>query len=299
MTKKSTIVPMLTQHALHLTTRSLEAVHPELSAAIAARLWFHVGRPPTAAVRNRHATPKGTPFSVALHGKPVHGMQWGDPAAPLAYLVHGWGGWWQQLSSFAPLLLGLGYQVVAFDALAHGDSGPGAFGRRSSSVPEMAESYQAVADRFGQPTATVAHSMGCLSVLWTQRHHGVVPQRQVLIAPAASTRGMVDVFAQAVGIGKPTLTPLARRFRSRMHRPLSDFDLLPLVAAERLLRQLPPALIVHDHDDRMTSPAESELLAQQWPGSELLLTTGHGHYRVLRSSETLAAVVGILAEVTA
>lgn len=217
-------------------------------------------------------------------------MRWGDRGAPLAYLLHGWGGWWQQLGAFVPVLLERDYQVVTFDALAHGDSGPGAFGRRSSSVPEMAESYEVVADLFGTLAATVAHSMGCLSVMWAQRQHGIVPGRQVLVAAAASTRGMLDVFTRTVGIGSRSVDLLNHRFESRMARPLSDFDLLPLVAAERTDRALPDALIIHDRDDRMTSAAESETLAAEWPNSELLITAGHGHFRVLRAPETLSAV---------
>ncbi|MDO5498952.1 MAG: alpha/beta fold hydrolase, partial [Propionibacteriaceae bacterium] len=268
----------------------LERLNPEWSAAVAEKLWFHVGRPPALAVRGRHPIPDGQPCEVSLRGTPIRGMRWGDPGADLAYLVHGWGGWWQQLGSFVPVLLERGYQVVTFDALAHGESGPGAYGRRSSSVPEMAECYQAVADRFGTPSATIAHSMGCLSVVWAQRHHDVVPERQVLVAAAATTQGMIDVFTRTVRMGARTTDLLGQRFERRIGRPLRDFDLLPLVAAERTDRGLVDALIIHDRNDAMTSAVESEALAAQWPNSELLLTEGLGHYRVLRAPETLTAV---------
>lgn len=289
MPKKSTIVPNLTQRTLQATLGGLERVNPQWSASLAERLWFQVRKPPPPAARDHHTVPGGAPFTVTLGRRPIRGMRWGDPGAPLAYLVHGWGGWWQQLAAFVPVLLARGFQVVAFDALAHGDSGPGTFGRRSSTVPEMAECYHAVAEALGAPAATVAHSMGCLSVIWAQRHHDIAPTKQVLVAAAASTQGMLDVFTHAIGAGPRTMDLLPARFRVRMNRPLSDFDLLPLVAAERADRHLPDALIVHDRGDRMTSAAESEALAAQWPNSNLLLTEGHGHYRVLRAPETLQA----------
>lgn len=311
MPKKSTIVPNM----LRTTLGTLEHVNPDWSAFVAERLWFRAGDPPAADRRNRHVLERGTLFTLPVktfsspaaasrgrmprgsaaqgfsaQGSEVRGVSFGDPAGPLAYLLHGWGGWWQQLSSFVPALTAHGYRVIAFDALAHGDSGPGSIGRRSTTVPEMAESYHAIAELFGPPELTVAHSMGVLSVVWAQHHHGILPARQVLVAPAASTRVMLEFFGGAIGIGEPTLQRLASRFAARMGRPLSDFDLLPLVAAEQNAGRLPPALIVHDKDDRMTSPVESERLAAAWPGSELLLTEGHGHYRVLRAPEALERV---------
>lgn len=160
---------------LRTSLRTLERISPTASAAVAERLWFRVGSPPSAERRNRHVTDPGAPFTLTHHDSEIHGRTWGDPTAAPAYLVHGWGGWWQQLSSFVPVLTAQGFRVIAFDALAHGDSGPGSLGRRSSTVPEMAECYHAVAERWGTPALTVAHSMGCLSVVWAQRHHGITP----------------------------------------------------------------------------------------------------------------------------
>lgn len=288
-TKKSTVVRKVQTGALRLTFQGLERGAPDVGARLAERLWFSVGTPPPRPVRERHGVPDGAAFTVPLSGRQVHGVSFGDPSAPRAYLVHGWGGWWQQLSSFIPLLLDRGYRVVAFDALAHGESGPGSHGRRSSTVPEMADSYRAVVDRVGRPALTVAHSMGCLSVLWAQRHHGLAPARQVLLAPAATTAGMLDVFSRTLTLGPSVRAGLQRRFRARMGQPLSDFDLLPLVTAEQREGSLSPALVVHDSDDEMTSAIESRRLVQEWHGARLRLTRGLGHYRLLRAPEVLSA----------
>ena len=93
------------------------------------------------------------------HGT-VRGRVYGDWGNPTAYLVHGWGGWWQQLSAHVEPLLARGFCVVAFDAPSHGDSGPGVHGRRSTTFLEMAEALGAVVSEFGRPTLVVAHSAG-------------------------------------------------------------------------------------------------------------------------------------------
>jgi pimeloyl-ACP methyl ester carboxylesterase len=298
MSQKSTIVRKITRHALTMTLHSLEQLDPAWSSALAERLWFRAGKPPAQPVRNRHEVPSGTPFTVTHriptppHREvPIRGTRWGDPDAPVAYLIHGWGGWWQQLGAFVPVLLDLGYQVVGFDALGHGDSGPGGFGRYSSSVPEMAHAYQAVVERFGTPAATVAHSIGCVTAAWAAHHHGIAPGRQVQIAPAATSRGMLETFIRTLDLGARTRAGLLDRFHARIGHPLTDFDLLTLATAHQ---DPPAALIVHDRDDPVTASSESEDLAAHWPGSELLITEGLGHYRILRAPDTLAAVGAFL-----
>jgi pimeloyl-ACP methyl ester carboxylesterase len=289
--KKSTIVRNAQAASLRTTFGALERTAPALGARLAERLWFSVGKPPSRAERDRRAglAEAGTAFTADAAGAQVRGRVFGEADAPVAILVHGWGGWWQQLSAFVPALLERGHRVVAFDALAHGDSGPGALGRRSTTVPEMAASYAAVVERFGAPALTVAHSMGCVSVAWAQREHGIVPERQVLVAPAATTDGMVETFATALGIGPTVRAGLVERFVRRVGRPLEDFDLLPLVEAEQAAGRLSPGLVVHDRADAVTSADASARLAEAWSGADLLLTDGLGHRRVLRDPAVVAA----------
>jgi pimeloyl-ACP methyl ester carboxylesterase len=295
--KKSTIVRNAQAATLRTIFGALERTAPALGGRLAERLWFSVGKPPSRAERDRRAglVEAGTAFTADAAGAQVRGRVFGEADAPVAILVHGWGGWWQQLAAFVPVLLERGYRVVAFDALAHGDSGPGAPGRRSTTVPEMAASYAAVVDRFGAPALTVAHSMGCVSVASAQREHGIVPDRQVLIAPAATTDGMVDTFSTALGIGPAVRAGLVERFVRRVGRPLEDFDLLPLIEAEQAAGRLAPPLIVHDRADAVTSAAASTRLAEAWSGAELLLTEGLGHHRILRAPEALTAADRYLA----
>lgn len=287
-TQKSTIVLNLRRSSMRAAFALLERGAPAAGAALAERLWFTVGARPSRAVRERRSVAGGTAFALPVSDSEVRGVSFGDPSGPSAYLVHGWGGWWQQLSSFVPVLLARGYHVVAFDALAHGDSGRGAIGRRASSVPEMADAYRAVVERFGDAALTVAHSMGSLSVLWAQRHHDVVPGRQVLIAPATTVGGMLELFSSELALGPAVRAGLPDRFRRRIGRQLEDFELLQLVADERCDGRLAPALIVHDRYDAVTSAEDSARLAESWPGSRLLVTQGLGHYRVLRDPAVLA-----------
>ena len=52
-----------------------------------------------------------------------------------------------------------------------------------------------------------------------------------------------------------------------------------------------PLLIVHDKDDKETPFANSKDLHEIAKNSELLLTSGLGHHRILRDSKTVQYIV--------
>lgn len=287
MAQKSTIVLNAGQREVRTALVALERLSPRASGAVFERLWFRSPTPPRRARRNRHPIPAGAPFRLDVGTSSIRGMHWGEADAPLAVLVHGWGGWWQQYGTVVPLLLERGYRVVAYDSLGHGDSDAGELGRRSTTVPEMARVHAAVAERFGAPSATIAHSIGCLAVMWAQQHLGVASGRQVFIAPATGTRRMLDTLHEALGVGAATERVFLERFERRIGRPLSDFDLPRLVASSASGAS---TLVIHDRDDRVMDLADTQALVEGWPAARLVVTEGFGHYRVLRAEPTLDAV---------
>ncbi|MBT3219065.1 MAG: hypothetical protein HN348_08240, partial [Proteobacteria bacterium] len=54
------------------------------------------------------------------------------------------------------------------------------------------------------------------------------------------------------------------------------------------------ALIVHDEDDRSSPLAHAIEVAEAWPGSELMITSGLGHRRILKDESVIGRVVAFL-----
>jgi hypothetical protein len=54
---------------------------------------------------------------------------------------------------------------------------------------------------------------------------------------------------------------------------------------------MPPTLLMHDRDDRSTPAGQSSAIADGWPGSQLHLTVGLGHNRLLRDPDVVARAV--------
>ena len=279
-TEKSTTVrtqlppiPPLVRSAVGAADR----IAPELVARGALRLWCTPAR-----AKDRQGIPGGTAFRTG----PIVGQIWGD--GPTVYLVHGWGGHRGQLRSLVEPLVDAGLRVVAYDAPAHGDSGPGALGGRRTTLVEMMSALDTVIDAHGPARAVVGHSMGAaasaLAVL-----DGTPTERLVLVTPLADPTTYIEGFAHALGFSERTRHRFEVRMQVLAERRLADLD-VPLRAANTRL-MLPATLVLSDRDDKEADHADGARIARAWPGAELVLSDGLGHRRILRDEETIKRIV--------
>ena len=288
--------------ALRAAFRTLEYLAPDLGARLALRLWCTPPRrrggtvrpgPAAATPADPAATPTGphdgAAFTVAVDGGTVAARAWGS--GPNVYLMHGWGGWAGQLQGFVAPLVATGYRVIAFDALSHGDSGPGGLGPHRATLTEFADALVAVVRAGGPAHAIVAHSLGGaatgLAVL-----DGLAVDRLVLIAPMADPLPYTRAFRRELGIGEAVGGRFIRRMETLVGRSMSDFD---IAGRAGRTADLPPLLVLHDRDDRVSRPGDGAALAAAWPG-HLHGTTGLGHGRILRDAEIIAQVVGFVSD---
>lgn len=279
--QKSTTVrsfrpPMPIRAAFAVLTRAA----PGLAARWAEHIWFTLPRFPA-----RPGEPGGTLFRQGT----VTGHTWGD--GPPVYLMHGWGGNAAQLSGFVAPLVARGHRVVGFDAPSHGASGPGAFGPRSSSIPEFAAALTGVVRRYGPAHAVIAHSMGACAVA-AALCDGLPVGRVALLAPMAGPAAYADELRAALGLTGPAFRRLVVRVERRVGEPMHHFDVPALARAVAM----PPALIVHDREDPMTPIAGGRAIAGAWAGSRFHETTGLGHGRLLRDPRVIAEVVDFLTD---
>ncbi len=287
--QKSTIVRMFSAPwPVRASFRALDRAAPGVGARWAERIWFTLPSPrPTTTSRGDDAAP-GRRFTVDVDGHEVVGEVWGS--GPAVYLMHGWAGSGSQLTPFVAPLVARGYKVVAFDAPSHGSSEPGAFGPRSSSIPEFAAALTRVVATHGPAHAIVAHSMGSTAAA-VALCDGMRAARLVMLAPMASPMSYSRQFAQVLGFGERTFRRLVTRVERRVGAPMRHFDVPELGRAVAM----PPTLIIHDRDDVSTSVTDGAAIAAAWPGARLHVTSGLGHRRVLRDPDVVAEVVDFVA----
>jgi pimeloyl-ACP methyl ester carboxylesterase len=285
--KKSTTVRFFSApRAIRAAFTVLDRTAPALAARWAEHIWFTLPR--SAAPPGPIAVPGGSAFTVDAGGNRVVGVSWGT--GPAVYLLHGWAGHAGQLSRFIEPLVSRGFRVVAFDAPSHGRSGPGAFGSRSSSIPEFAAALAAVAATHGPAHAVIAHSMGGAATA-VALCDGLRADRVVLVAPMASPESYARQLGATLRFGDATYRRLIGRVERRVGAPMRHFDVPALGRA----LAMPPTLVVHDRTDTFAPVSDGAAIAAAWPYARLRVTAGLGHARLLRDPDVIAEIVDFVA----
>ncbi|HEV8567540.1 MAG TPA: alpha/beta fold hydrolase [Actinoplanes sp.] len=272
--------------AMRAAFRVLNRAAPALAARWAERIWFTLPRSP--APPEAVPAPGGHRFTVDVKGRRLVGEVWGTGSA--VYLMHGWGGNAGQLAAFVAPLVDRGHRVVAFDAPSHGRSDPGAYGPRSSSIPEFATALTAVVAAHGPAHAVIAHSMGGTAAA-VALCDGLRADRVALLAPMASPVAYARQLADYLGFGEPTYRRLIVRVERRVRAPMHHFDVPELGRAVAM----PPTLVVHDRDDAFTPVTDGAAIAAAWPSARMRVTAGLGHQRLLRDPKVVSEVVDFVA----
>ena len=265
--------------------RTLSAVAPALAARRAVRLFTTPprARRPAAEV-DLLETARARPIQVGE--RRVETWAWGT--GPSVLLVHGWGGRGAQLGTLVGPLVARGFSVATFDAPGHGASDAGMV-----TVTEITTAIRAVAQARGPLAALVAHSVGATAAvraLWEGLDAGAV----VLVAPAADLVTPALRFTETFGFSREVRERMHRRLEERMGRSWSAFDAIELAPALTA-----PVLVIHDRGDAEVPWQHGAAIARAWRGSEMLMTEGLGHGRILRDPDVVAAAAAFVAARTA
>ncbi len=252
---------------------------PQLSAGLARRLLMrpraHPPRPWEAAAL---ASAQRVSFRFGLSG-----LRWGADDAPVVLMLHGWEGRPTQFAHFIAPLLAAGRQVIALDGPAHGESA----GDEANPIL-FAQALLEAAVEIRRLEAVVGHSMGGGATAYALSL-GLSPQRVVLLGAPSSLNGVLDRFADAVGL----LPRVRQRFLALVQRH-TGVDPAQVDVSHLARRYSIPALVVHDRADALVPFADGEAIARHWPRAQLLATEGLGHWRILTDAAVVERVCAFL-----
>lgn len=183
-------------------------------------------------------------------------------------LAHGWNshsGRWQVL---VQRLQKAGFDVYAVDAPAHGGSYGGSF-----AVVYYGEVLAAMAKEIS-PAVIIGHSAGGMAAAYYLRHFPNVhrPEKLALLATPAELNHFMESFRRVIGIKEGVIKAMESIFLKRFGKAFDYF------AISRFVREFQiPGLIIHDNTDDIAPVHGAYELAENWKGSELLITQGLGH----------------------
>jgi len=240
--------------------------------------------------RNKKQLPAVFEKSERLHfpfeGNTVRGYRWNHPAEKKALILHGFESSVINFDRYVKPLVKKGYEVLAFDAPAHGRS----TGKRIT-VLTYKKMVRYIFDHFGPIDSFIAHSFGALSLalaLEEIRHDASM--RAVLIAPATETTTAIDNFF--------SLMKLDEGVRSEFDHLITEVGGTPpdwysvARAAGKIKAEV---LFLQDKDDHMTPLKDVQpIIEKNYPNFHFVITEGLGHRRIYRDGNVSKMIIDFL-----
>jgi len=203
---------------------------------------------------------------------------WCD-AGPVVLLVHGWGGRGSQMGNFVKPLLEASYRVISFDAIAHGDSS----GKRTN-MPEFAQIIKDIDQNVGGFRAIIGHSLGGTAAGFALSE-GVRTDKLITICSPTTIEFIFDAFAKQINASQKTIFRLAQFLKHFTGKKPSDYSFTNFAKEINT-----SGLIIHDKKDKEIHYSQALSLQKNWKDSQLFLTEGLGHRRILRDERVILRI---------
>jgi len=199
--------------------------------------------------------------------------RWGN--GPAVLCVHGWGGHSGQFTPLIKKLVDEGYQVIAFDAPAHGQ----AEGKRTD-LTEFSDLVEIIIRGENSPIHIIAHSMGGVASI-DAINRGSATLSLTLIGTPLSLNYIINVTQSQMRLDRKIIDAHKHLMSKDYGNDVWDrFDLLQTPKEFGI-----PLLLIYDKDDTQILFEVSQSLRQHWPKAEHFDTQGLGHNRLVRDND--------------
>ena len=258
-------------------------IAPTLAIRIAARLFTTPFMKRPLSPVEKEALSKANRFIIPYQeGTELIGYRWGNPTDPIVLLVHGWTGTASNFVMFIEPLLSRGFQVVAYDGLAHGAS-PG----KTANLIEWTDGVMAAIQELNQVHCIIGHSLGAGAILIASSA-GLNTDKIVLIAPLSNIVSITEEFARLLSIPRRTIAGMrdyiATKYQQRLARYGSDWTDI-FQSGFKV-----PTLILHDKRDKEIPWEHGNAVSAQWPWATFVTTQSLGHRRILINAKVINQV---------
>jgi pimeloyl-ACP methyl ester carboxylesterase len=195
-------------------------------------------------------------------------------------LVHGWSGRGTQLVKFAEAFEKLGFQIVSFDAPAHGKS-PG----NTTSMLEFIGSIFEIEKQFGPFEAAVGHSLGGMSLLNAVKE-GLQIKRLTIIGSGDIVKDIIDDFIKKLQLNSKISDLLRIHFEKKSNRTMDSYSSFHAAAEISI-----PLLVIHDENDEEVPVSCAYHIHQHLKNGDLMITQNLGHRKILGEAAVIQKTI--------
>lgn len=250
-------------------------ISPDWAARRAFRLFT------TPRKRSRQPLPdvfkKATRISFIHQGHVIKGFQWNKGAAKRLMILHGYESSCRKFDHHIAKSIKLGYEVIAFDAPAHGDSEG-----RTVHALQYADMIRQAIREFGTVDSFICHSFGGIALslyLETEEHNEQT--KIVYIAPATETTSAIDSFFSFLQLNEAIRPAFDQAIHNMSGKHPEHFSI------KRAITNIKASILwIHDEEDQVTPFRDVQpIINMQLPNVEFMITKGLGHNRIYRDNE--------------
>jgi pimeloyl-ACP methyl ester carboxylesterase len=244
----------------------------------------------TPQTKNKKTLPKifeeAEKLHFSLEGVTVRGWRFNHPGERKVLIIHGFESSAVNFDKYVKAFVKKGYEVLAFDAPAHGRSGG-----KEINAPLYKKMIQEVNKLYGPVQSFIAHSFGGMAVcLALEEINHTADYRLALVAPATETSSAIDSFFKFLKLD-PTVRP--------------EFDKLILkrsgvtpawYSIKRAMKNIRAKVLwFHDEDDEVTPLADAlRVKAENYSNVGFVITKGLGHRRIYRDAKVSRVIIDFL-----
>jgi len=260
-------------------------VSPALSGKWLNSLWFKPQSMPLKKEDQSWLNAANTEW-ITFNDKEIPVYRWGE--GPAILCVHGWGGHSGQFTPMIKALVKKGFEVIAFDAPAHG----AATGKRTD-LTEFSAIIECIIQKEKSSLHIIAHSMGGVASV-DVINRGFPVLSLTLMGTPLSLEYIVNLTQVQMALGRNVMDEHKRLMETKFGSGVwQRFDLLK---SNRKLST--PLMLVYDKDDTQVVFEVSGSLQQHWRHAQSIISEGLGHNRLMRDENTISGVLKFLHQST-
>jgi pimeloyl-ACP methyl ester carboxylesterase len=216
----------------------------------------------------------------------VRGYRWNHPSQQKALILHGFESSVTNFEKYVEPLITKGYEVLAFDAPAHGRS----TGKTINAVVYK-EFVQYLWANYGPIDSFLTHSFGGLALCLALEEIPHPPSTKiVLIAPAAETKTAIDHFFRLLKLDNGVRKEFENIITAVGGKPPEWYSVSRV--APKIKGQV---LFLQDKDDYMTPLSDVKpIMDKNYPNFRFIISEGLGHRRIYRDDQSLEKIIGFL-----
>lgn len=219
-------------------------------------------------------------------GNKIQGYRWNHPSEKKVLILHGYESSVVNFDKYINPLIKRGYEVLAFDAPAHGLSE----GKQIHAVVYKNFVHHII-KTYGPITSFITHSFGglALSLALEELPHDE-SWKAVFISPATESTTAMDQFFSYIKLNAQVRKEFDMLVTEANNKPPEWYSVSRAAAAIKA-----QVLFLQDKNDTLTPLSDVEpIINKAYPNFKFIISEGLGHSKIYRDAGTVNAIIRFL-----